>query len=143
MHFAVEKVQSLRRVENINEIYEIGNIIGNGSYGQVVQARHIKLGLPCAVKVIPKEKMSTSKMRKDRMINELKILEKTCHQSIARVYELLHDRQNFYIVSELVKSGDMAKLMSTRAKQNRGLLNERDVKFIARQLFGAINYLHR
>ncbi len=71
-------------------------------------------------------------MRKDRMINELKILEKTIHQNIVKTYELLHDRNNFYIVSELVKNGDMAKLMSKRAKENRGLLNERDVKFIAR-----------
>lgn len=71
-------------------------------------------------------------MRKDRMINELRILEKTCHQNIARIYELLHDSKNFYIVTELVKSGDMAKLMSSRAKEQRGLLNERDVKFIAR-----------
>lgn len=74
-------------------------------------------------------------MRKDRMINELRILEKIMHQHIVRIYELMHDKKNFYIVSELVNSGDMAKLMSLRQKEQRGLLNERDVRYIARQLF--------
>jgi serine/threonine protein kinase len=77
--FDIDKVSNLQRVENINDIYELGAVIGTGSYGSVMQARHRKLGLPCAIKVIQKEKMSTSQMRKDRMINELKILEKTIH----------------------------------------------------------------
>lgn len=122
----------MRRVKHLADIYEIGQIIGTGSYGSVVSARHIKLGLPCAIKIISKEKMSTSQMRKDRMVNELKILEKIVHQNITRTYELLHDKTNFYIVSELVKSGDMAKLMSKRAKEHRGLLADRNVKYIAR-----------
>lgn len=31
--FAIEKVGSLRRIEDIGATYEIGNVIGNGSYG--------------------------------------------------------------------------------------------------------------
>ena len=71
-------------------------------------------------------------MRKDRMINELRILEKIMHQHVVRIYELMHDKTNFYIVSELVTTGDMAKLMCQRQKEQRGLLSERDVRFIAR-----------
>jgi serine/threonine protein kinase len=61
--------------------------------------------------------MSSSKMRKDRMINELRILEKVMHQHVVRIYELMHDKTNFYIVSELVTTGDMAKLMCQRQKE--------------------------
>ena len=107
-------MQSLRRITNIADHYQIGKVIGKGSYGEVVQAKHASLGIVCAIKVISKEKMSSSDMRKDRMINELKILEKIMHQHIVRIYELMHDNKNFYIVSELVNSGDMAKLMSLR-----------------------------
>jgi serine/threonine protein kinase len=56
-------------------------------------------------------------MRKDRMINELRILEKVMHQHVVRIYELMHDKTNFYIVSELVTTGDMAKLMCQRQKE--------------------------
>lgn len=57
-------------------------------------------------------------MRKDRMINELKILEKIVDNNIARVYELLHDSENFFIVTEFIRSGDLAKLMGKRQKEN-------------------------
>lgn len=141
--FAYGKISSLKKINDLNDYYHIGKTIGTGSYGQVVQAKHKKLELPCAIKIISKEKMSQSQMRKERMINELRILEKIVHGNIARIYELMHDSENFYIVSELIKSGDMAKLMSKRQKENRGLLRERTVKQIARQLFTALNYLHQ
>ena len=60
-------------------------------------------------------------MRKDRMINELKILEKIVHNNVAHIYEMLHDNESFYIVSEFIKSGDLAKLMSKRQKEQAGL----------------------
>lgn len=85
----------------------------------------------CAVKIIGKEQMSTSQMRKERIINELKIIENLIHPNIARVYEILHDQENFYIVTEYVKSGDLANLCTLIAKNERKLLHQKVVKRIA------------
>ena len=51
--------------------------------------------------------MSTTDIRKERMINELIILEKLSHQNIIKTYEILHDISNFYIVQELIETGDL------------------------------------
>ena len=86
--------------------------------------------------------MSTSQMRKERMINELSIIESTIHPNVARIYELLHTQTHFYIVSEYIKTGDFAQICTNIARNKKGLMEEKDVKRIAMQLFGALNYIH-
>jgi serine/threonine protein kinase len=39
------------------------------------------------------------------MQNELAVLEDVDHPNIMRVYELLHDERNYYIVSEYMREG--------------------------------------
>jgi serine/threonine protein kinase len=41
------------------------------------------------------------------MRNELEVLEKTDHPHITRVFELLEDKYNFYVVMELLEGGDL------------------------------------
>lgn len=41
------------------------------------------------------------------MQNEFQILEETAHPHIMRIFELLEDSQNFYIVSELIKGKEL------------------------------------
>lgn len=41
------------------------------------------------------------------MRNELEVLEKTDHPHITRVFELLEDKRNFYIVMEYLSDGNL------------------------------------
>jgi len=41
------------------------------------------------------------------MHNELKVLEETTHPHIMRIFELLEDDNYYYIVSELLKGGEL------------------------------------
>ena len=41
------------------------------------------------------------------MRNELEVLEKTDHPHITRVFELLEDQFNFYVVMEFLEGGDL------------------------------------
>jgi len=41
------------------------------------------------------------------MKNELKVLEETVHPNIVRVFELLEDKNHYYIVSELMAGGEL------------------------------------
>jgi len=43
----------------------------------------------------------------DLMRNELSVLEKTDHPHITRVFEILEDDRNFYVVMEFLKGGDL------------------------------------
>ena len=62
--------------------------------------------------------------------NELKSLETLQHTGIARVYELIHDTKNFYIVMEKVSSMDMYKYLNMRNKR-LGRMEEAEVRTIA------------
>lgn len=45
------------------------------------------------------------------MLQELKVLANTDHPNIVRVYDLLEDEINYYIVSEIVEGGELFKLI--------------------------------
>ena len=77
--FAVSKVRSLKKIANISNHYHFNREIGSGSFGCVYNATHIELGIHCAIKVISKSLMSENQIRKDRMINELLIVERVNH----------------------------------------------------------------
>ncbi len=47
------------------------------------------------------------------MFDELSVLQKTDHPNVTRVFEILEDNKNFYVVMELMTGGDlMGKVVS-------------------------------
>ena len=68
--------RSMKKVEDIQELYQFRKKIGEGAFGEVYEAVHIKAELPCAVKVIKKTKLRESKIHEKLMIQELEALDK-------------------------------------------------------------------
>ena len=48
------------------------------------------------------------------MKNELEILQKIAHPNIVRVYELLEDKERYYIIMELMMDGELKEYVQTR-----------------------------
>lgn len=72
----------------------------------------------------------------------MQVLETVCHQHIAKTYELLHDKDHFYIVMEMMADAtDLHKFLNQRNKYD-GRMTEREVQAFALQLFQALKYLH-
>ncbi len=63
----------------------------------------------CALKVISKEKLRENQVYDTLMKQELKVLSKVSHSNIMRVFELLQDTQNIYVVTEFLPGGDLEK----------------------------------
>ena len=95
-----------KKVQNISKLYIIQQRLGEGGFGTVSKAVHVKSQMECAVKVISKESLSTDR-RKQLNRNEFEILEEISHPHITRVYELLEDSSHFYIVMELMRGGSL------------------------------------
>ena len=91
----------------MKERYKLGKIIGEGSFGVVRIAQHRHANVKCAIKRIKKENLNGKDTLTDLMNNELQVLEETSHPNIVRVYELLHDDDNIFIVSEYIKHGEL------------------------------------
>ena len=99
-------------------------------------------GYKCAIKCIKKSKLKDPELQK-LIVSEMQVLESISHPNLIRTYELLHDDKNFYIVQELAKYDDLLTYLENNLHYDRQPLNEQTVKFIAKQLFSALEYLHQ
>lgn len=77
------------------------------------------------------------------MRSELQVLEQLSHPNIIRIYELLQDERCYYIVSEYLRYGELCQYIVERKNSPRGPLTEAEVKVVVKQLFYALNYLHK
>ena len=76
------------------------------------------------------------------MENELKVLEEISHPNIVRIYELLEDKDNYYIVSELMKHGELWEFGEQRMNEEE-YFTEDQIMVIAKELFLALNFMHQ
>ena len=69
----------------------------------------------CAVKTIRKTSLKSSSQKKLNK-SEFEVLEEVVHPHITRIFQLLEDDKNYYIVSELMTGGNLLERL-TRTKQ--------------------------
>ena len=124
----------LKKVQNIRNLYRLGDMLGEGAYGSVWKAVRIGLNKEFALKLMQKAFMDQDNVL---MQHELIVLQNISHQSIVRVYEILQDSDNYYIATELCEGGEL----KDRLKQVKKF-NEHDAATIIRQILLAINYMH-
>ena len=75
------------------------------------------------------------------MKSELEALEQLDHPHIVRVLDLCEDKNHIYIVTELLKQGNLLEVMTKMQKQEV-TFTERDIAEIIYQILLAINYIH-
>lgn len=72
----------------------------------------------------------------------MSILERVSHPNLIRTYEFLHDDKYFYIVMELAKEGQFLQYFKDQLLNDANRFTEKQLKFIAKQLFSALEHLH-
>lgn len=81
--------KGFKKVKDIKEYYTFYGALGEGSFGKVEKAEHIKASVDCAVKIIQKKKVREHKILEDLMHNELHVLEETVRLSKHLQFPLL------------------------------------------------------
>ena len=89
------------------------------------------------MKTVSKSHIGQHQVLVDLMEQELEVLQKTDHPHMVRVFELLQDEKNFYIVTELVTGGELYDHI-IRVKR----LGEREAADVVKQLLLALNHMH-
>ena len=93
---------------DVSQIYHANKVLGEGSYGKVLQARHKLSGGLYAIKHIRCEnKFSTKEW--SLIMNEVLIMKSLTHPNIVRLYEVIDDPEEdlLFMVMELVTGGDL------------------------------------
>ena len=72
----------------------------------------------------------------------MELLEQLIHPGIMQIYELLHDQQNYYVVSELVSDGTLFDYLVKQTETKYGAIPEVHAKQLIKQVLLALNYMH-
>lgn len=86
--------------------YEVGRLLGKGTFAKVYYARNIKTSQSVAIKVIDKEKVLKVGLI-DQIKREISIMRMVRHPNIVELYEVMATRSKIYFVLEYVKGGEL------------------------------------
>ncbi|GKB38534.1 CBL-interacting serine/threonine-protein kinase 5-like protein [Tanacetum coccineum] len=119
----------------IFEKYEMGRLLGQGTFSKVYYARDFATGESVAVKVI-----KTDKVRKEglmeQIIREIAIMHLVRHPNVVQLKEVMATKTKIFLVIEYVKGGELF------AKVAKGRLKEDVARKYFQQLISAVDYCH-
>ncbi|KAH7657766.1 Non-specific serine/threonine protein kinase protein [Dioscorea alata] len=115
--------------------YEVGKLLGHGSFAKVYHARNARTGESVAIKVIDKEKILKRGLIA-HIKREISILRRVRHPNIVHLHEVMATKAKIYFVMEFVRGGE---LFSRVAK---GRLSEDTARRYFQQLISAVAFCH-
>jgi serine/threonine protein kinase len=107
--------------------------LGEGAYGSVYLSQNKLTSEIRAIKHIYKPSLRYP----DRLKKEVSTLMSCDHPHIIKIYEIIEDRKNLYIVMEQCKGGELFDYITKKNK-----INEKEASMLFRQVMLAVNYLH-
>ena len=117
--------------------WDVGSILGSGSFAVVWKAKHRSTGQHAAIKEINLTKLN-SRLRQS-LESEVSILKRISHPHIVMLLEVLESHGRLYLIMEYCAGGDLAHLIKTHGK-----LSEHLVRSIMRDLASGLHemYMH-
>nr|GME14529.1 CBL-interacting serine/threonine-protein kinase 12-like [Ipomoea batatas] len=115
--------------------YEVGKLLGHGTFAKVYHARNIKTNESVAIKVIDKEKILRVGLTA-HVKREVSILRRVRHPNIVQLYEVMATKSKIFFVMEYVKGGELFN------KVAKGRLKEDDARKYFQQLISAVAFCH-
>jgi len=118
------------------DVYEMEDIIGEGTFSSVVRGIHNTSLEAFAIKIIDKTKIETQKQL-IRIYNEISIHKRAKHPYIVNYLEHYETDIDVCIVMELCRGGELFNRIV-----ERGTFSEKETSSAMRQLLKAVEYLH-
>ena len=123
-NYNIEKNKSLTQRGNfksykkskIKGSYYLGKTLGEGTFGKVKLAIHIKTGEKIAVKIINKEKLINVESNIQNVRKEISILKKLIHKNIIQLYEVMESKNNLYIAMEYCENKELFNYIIKKGK---------------------------
>ncbi|KAL3520010.1 hypothetical protein ACH5RR_018159 [Cinchona calisaya] len=115
--------------------YELGRLLGQGTFAKVYHARNIKTGLSVAVKIIDKEKVMKVGLI-DQIKREISVMRLIKHPNVVQLHEVMASKTKIYFAMEFVKGGELFN------KVAKGRLKEDAARKYFQQLIAAVDFCH-
>jgi calcium-dependent protein kinase len=130
------KLKNILNTDELANHYRALEKIGTGTFGKVYKVLHLKTGMERALKVISK---SFIKFQDDEktFLKEIELLSQLDHPNIIKVFEYFCENNNYYVVQELCKGGELYEQI-----YHIESFTEKSAAQIMKQLLSATYYLH-
>ncbi|XP_057725303.1 CBL-interacting serine/threonine-protein kinase 10-like [Arachis stenosperma] len=115
--------------------YELGRLLGQGTFGKVYYARSAITNQSVAIKVIDKDKVVRTGQC-ERIKREVTIMRLVRHPYIIQLLEIMATKSKIYFVMEYAKGGELFDLVA------KGKLKEEVAYKYFRQLVNAVDFCH-
>ncbi|KAF6143117.1 hypothetical protein GIB67_041185 [Kingdonia uniflora] len=115
--------------------YELGRLLGQGTFAKVYYARNLKSGESVAVKVIDKDKVLKVGLI-EQIKREISIMRLVRHRHVLQLYEVMATKTKIYFVMEYAKGGELFN------KVAKGKLKEDVARRYFQQLISAVDFCH-
>ncbi|XP_008808322.1 CBL-interacting protein kinase 18-like [Phoenix dactylifera] len=115
--------------------YEVGRLLGKGSFAKVYYARNIGTSQSVAIKVIDKQKVLKVGLI-DQIKREISVMRLVRHPNVVQLYEVMATKSKIYFVLEYVKGGELFN------KVSKGKLKEDVARKYFQQLISAVDFCH-
>ncbi|KAF3956352.1 hypothetical protein CMV_018509 [Castanea mollissima] len=115
--------------------YELGRLLGHGTFAKVYHARNLQSGKSVAMKVVGKEKVIQVGMT-EQIKREISVMKMVQHPNIVELHEVMASKSKIYFAMELVRGGELF------SKIAKGRLKEDVARVYFQQLISAIDFCH-
>lgn len=135
IRFIVKNPRSARTMnsDGIHAKYDFGDVLGSGAFAVVKKAVEKSTGKSFAVKIIAKNKVSSSLA----VQREVQILQKLSNNYIVGLRDFAEDGNFYYLVMDYVGGGDLMEFVI-----DNGAIPEAASREIIRQVLVAVEYVH-
>ncbi|XP_009369548.2 CBL-interacting serine/threonine-protein kinase 10-like [Pyrus x bretschneideri] len=115
--------------------YELGRLLGQGTFARVYYARSLITNQGVAIKVIDKEKIMKVGLM-DQIKREISVMRLVRHPNIIHLYEVMATKTKIYFIIEYAKGGELFN------KVAKGKLKEDVARKYFAQLINALDFCH-
>src|SRR5436305_1066627 len=117
--------KALRRAALLPDVPEVGSIVGpcrlieplgRGGTGVVFLAAHLRLGVPLAVKVVPRDVLERDPQAARGLRTEARVLARITHANVVRVWDYGETAPFPYLVLEYVAGHSLGELLRAKGR---------------------------
>ncbi|KAE8675812.1 CBL-interacting protein kinase 5 [Hibiscus syriacus] len=130
-----EKTKSDQHPSLLHGKYELGRMLGHGTFAKVYHARNLQTGKSVAMKVVGKEKVIKVGMM-EQIKREISVMKMVKHPNIVDLHEVMASKSKIYFAMELVRGGELF------SKVAMGRLREDLARLYFQQLVSVIDFCH-
>ncbi|XP_071716183.1 CBL-interacting protein kinase 2-like [Rutidosis leptorrhynchoides] len=115
--------------------YELGRLLGQGTFAKVYYGRNTLTGQGVAIKVIDKEKVLRVGLM-TQIKREISIMRLVKHPNVLQLFEVMATKTKIYFALEYAKGGELFD------KVSKGRLKESIARKYFQQLINAVDFCH-